>query len=206
MIGLDLIFGGITGLVGSAITSIFKYKNLKIENSHIEKMVGLTSDAMVKKGQMDIQINKAKIAGKIDLADIASFDTSQEIGSKKLFHEKWIDMIMEAGKTPKWYGWIFKIFGVFIASSFAFVDWLNSFMRPALTIYLMGTSTWITILSWKIMQQHGIEISSTQAVGIFSQVTSTMIYLTVSAIVWWFGDRSLSKFLQQQSNKKEGKK
>jgi hypothetical protein len=89
-----------------------------------------------------------------------------------------------------------------ISASFAFVDWLNAMMRPALTIYLLGTSSYITYLAWKIMQTHGLTITADQAVSIFEQVTSTMIYLTVSAVTWWLGDRSVSKFLQQREKKR----
>ena len=32
MIGLDVIFGGVTGLLGTAIGQIFKYKTAKLDN------------------------------------------------------------------------------------------------------------------------------------------------------------------------------
>jgi hypothetical protein len=108
---------------------------------------------------------------------------------------------MEAGKA-KWYGWILQIIGGMIAAAFAFVDWMNTAMRPALTAYLMGGSTYITYMAWKIMQTNGLDITADQAVALFGQVTSTMIYLTVSAVTWWFGDRTMSKFLQQRADKK----
>jgi hypothetical protein len=199
---LDVILGGITGLVGNAFTSWFKYKNAKMEYTHKEKMVDLETQAMIQEAQMQIDITKSRIEGEIELADAAAFDTSQKVGSQRLFHEKWIDMIMEAGRTEKWYSFVFKIFGTMISASFAFVDWLNAMMRPALTIYLLGTSSYITYLAWKIMQTHGLTITADQAVSIFEQVTSTMIYLTVSAVTWWLGDRSVSKFLQQREKKR----
>lgn len=202
MIGLDIILGGLTGLIGNAFTSWFKYKNVKMELVHKETMVGLETQAMIQEAQMQIEVTKARIEGEIELADAASFETSQKVGAQKLFHEKWIDMLMEAGKA-KWYGWILQIIGGIIAAAFAFVDWMNTAMRPTLTAYLMGCSTYITYIAWKIMQTEGLDISADQAVALFSQVTSTMIYLTVSAVTWWFGDRSMSKFLQQKMDKKD---
>ena len=200
--GLDIILGGVTGLLGNAFTTWFKYKNAKMEHEHKERMVSLETQAMIQESQMQIEVTKSRIEGEIELADSAAFQTSQKIGSEKLFHEKWIDMIMEAGKTSKWTGWIYKILGTLIAAAFAFVDWLNSAMRPVLTIYLVGGSSYITYLAWIIMEKSGLaSMSSIQAVGIFNQVTSTMIYLAVSAVTWWFGDRTMSKFLQQQGAK-----
>ncbi len=198
----DIILGGLTGLIGNAFTTWFKYKNAKMEFDHEERMVNLKTQAMIQTAQMEIDITKTKIAGKIDIEDSKAFTTSQTIGSKTLFHEKWIDMIMEGGNR-KWTGWFFRLLGTLIAAGFAFVDWLNSFMRPALTIYLVGGSSYITYLAWMIMEQAGIgTMDIGQAIGIFTQVTSTMIYLAVSAVTWWFGDRTMSKYLQQQGARK----
>jgi len=199
MIGWDVILGGVTGLIGNAFTTWFKYKNAKMENEHKENMVKLESQAMVQEAQMQIEVTKSRIEGEVELADAAAFDTSQEVGNQKLFHEKWIDMLMEAGRTKKWTGWIYNLIGTFIAAAFALVDWLNAAMRPSLTIYLVASSSYITYLAWQIMQQAGLDaMTATQAVGIFNQVTSTMIFLAVSAVTWWFGDRTMSKYLQQK--------
>jgi len=202
MPGLDIVLGGLTGLIGNAFTTWFKYKNLKLEHAHKEKMVELKTKAMIQEGQMQIQVTKARIEGEVELADAAAFDASQKSGNKQLFAEKWIDMIM-ANRDRKWTGWFFGLMGTCIAAGFAFVDWLNGFMRPALTLYLVGTSSFITYLAWQIMQEAGIStLTADQAVGIFTQITSTMIYLCVSAVTWWFGDRTISKFLQKQGEKK----
>jgi len=201
--GLDIILGGVTGLIGNAFTTWFKYKNAKMEYAHEEKMVNLETQAMIQEAEMNIQITKSRIEGEIELADSAAFTTSQKVGQEKLFHEKWIDMIMEGGKR-KWTGWFFRLMGTGIAAAFAFVDWLNSAMRPALTIYLVGGSTYITYLAWNILQTAGVEsLNVSEALQIFQQVTSTMIYLAVSAVTWWFGDRTMSKYLQQQGAKKK---
>lgn len=199
--GLDIIFGGITGIFGNVITSIFKYKNIKMELTHKERMIDLEIQAMIKESEMQIQVTKARIEGEVELADAAAFDTSQTAGNKQLFAEKWIDMIM-ANRDQKWTGWFFSLMGTCIAAGFAFIDWLNGFMRPALTLYLVGSSSYITYLAWQIMQGAGLStLTTTQAVDIFQQVTSTMIYLAVSAVTWWFGDRTMSKFLQDKNKK-----
>ncbi len=202
--GLDIILGGVTGLIGNAFTTWFKYKNAKMEYAHKEEMVHLETTAMIQESQMQIQVTKARIEGEVELADAAAFQTSQKVGSQKLFSEKWIDMIMEAGDKSKWTGWIYKILGTMIAAAFAFVDLLNAAMRPTLTLYLVGGASYITFLAWRIMQLAGLEtMTALQAVGIFTQVTSTMIYLSVSAVTWWFGDRTMSKFLQQQGARRD---
>lgn len=204
MIGLDVILGGVTGLIGNAFTTWFKYKNKKMECEHEQNMAKLETQAMIQEAEMQIQVTKSRIEGEIELADAAAYKESLKSGSQKLFSDKWIDMIMEAGKG-KWYGAFFKFIGMLIASGFAFLDWLRSFMRPAMTLYLMGATTWITMLAWKIVERtQGGVIDTATAMGILDQVITTVIYLTVSAVTWWFGDRTMSKFLQQQGKKKNG--
>lgn len=199
--GLDIIFGGITGLIGNAFTTFFKFKNAKLKYEHDEKMVEIETQAMILESEAQIKITKSRIEGEVELANAEAFDTSQKHGAKQMFSEKWIDLIMAAGEG-KWFGWFFKTFGMLIASGFAFVDWLNGFMRPALTMYLVGASSYITYLAWLIIESKGLDtLTSDQAVDIFTQVTSTVIYLAVSSVTWWFGDRTMSKFLQDQGKK-----
>lgn len=197
MLGLDVLLGGVTGLLGNAFTTWFKFKNAKLEYAHEEKMIELNTQALIERTRMQIEATKVHIAGEIELADSEAYKVSQQSGQKRLFHEKWIDMLMSFG-DKKWFGWFFILLGTIISGFFALVDWLNSMMRPALTIYLIGASTWITLLAWKIMKQYGITLTASQAVDIFTQVTSTMIYLSVSAVTWWYGDRTMSKYLQER--------
>jgi hypothetical protein len=202
--GLDVLLGGLTGLIGNAFTTWFKFKNAKMEYDHKEKMVSLETQAMIQEAQMQIQVTKARIEGEVELADSAAFDTSQKIGSQKLFSEKWIDMIMAAGER-KWTGWFFKLMGTIIAAAFALTDWLNGMMRPVLTIYLVGASSYITYLAWVVLQKAGFELISTMsAVSLFEQVSNTITYLAVSCVTWWFGDRTMSKYLQEQGARRRG--
>ena len=70
-------------------------------------------------------------------------------------------------------------------------------VRPSLTVYLCGVTTWVTLMAWKIMQASGTEITATQAMEIFQDTTSIVVYLTVSCVTWWFGDRRMSKTIME---------
>lgn len=196
MIGLDVLLGGITGLFGNAITGFMNYKTLKIKNDHDQKMVSLNTSAMKEKARVQIAVAKAKIDGAIDLEDSRAYTMSQEKGNERSFSDKWIDrLFLTEGK----YSRFFAIpCAIILAMGFGFVDWLRGFMRPAITIYLTGMTTVITYMAWQIMQKHGLDTMSVQeAIGIYSQVISIIIYLTVSCVTWWFGDRRMAKFLTQ---------
>ena len=199
--GLDVILGGLTGLIGNGVTTWFKFKNAKLQFEHDEKMIDLQTNAMIQKAQAQIKITEATVKGEIEKEDSKAYTESQKSGHVQMFHEKWIDLLMKAGEA-KWTGWFFKGIATLVSSGFAFIDWLNAAMRPVLTLYLVGCSTYITILAWRIMSQAGIQhLTGEQATAIFQQVTSTMIYLAVSAVTWWFGDRRMAKFLTSINEK-----
>ncbi|MFW9871877.1 MAG: hypothetical protein ACFFG0_02160 [Candidatus Thorarchaeota archaeon] len=198
---LETILGGVTGLLGNVLTGFLNYKTQKLKNEHDLAMVKAESEAMRLEAQMQIQVTKAEIEGAVELADSQAYMESQKSASKSMFSEKWIDKLFSVkGK----FGRFFSIpVAVFIAMGFAFIDWLRGFMRPALTLYLTGVTSVLTYMAWKILQSHGIGMSSDDAISTYTQVTSIVNYLTVSCITWWFGDRRMSKFLTTLNDKKK---
>lgn len=200
MIGLDIILGGLTGLIGNAVTAWTTYKTKSMEYTHKENMVKLETMAMLEEAKAQISITKARIEGEVELAEVGAYRESIEAGKEKFFGEQWVDRMLD---STGWASYILKPIAMVIAMAFAIVDLVRGMMRPLLTLYLTGLSTYITWLAWKVLEAKGISnLSVSDAVGIYTDVISTVIYLTVSAITWWFGDRSMSKFLQNRKSPK----
>ena len=200
MIGLDIILGGVTGLLGNVITGILGYKTQKLKNDHEIAVIQAETSAMKMEAQMQIQVTKAEIEGAVELADAQAYMISQKGASQPMFSEKWIDKLFIKIIELRKHCNIIPI----IAMAFGFVDWLRGFMRPALTVYLTGITTVLTYQAWQILQINGIEtMTSTQAVGTYTQATSMVIYLTVSCVTWWFGDRRMAKFLTTLNKKSQ---
>lgn len=194
MIGLDVILGGVTGLLGNAVTAFMNLKTMKEKNKHEETMVGLESEAMKLEAEMNIAVKKAEVEGAVELADSDAYMESIKLGNEKSFSDQWISQLFA---VEGWMKYLSMPAGIFIATMFGLLDFLKGFMRPGLTAYLTGMSTYITYLAWEIMQKHGIEtMTSTDAVNIYNQTTSIIIYLTVSCVTWWFADRRTGKFVQ----------
>ena len=198
---IETILGGVTGLIGNVVSGIFNYKTQKIElerdkakQTHEIAMVKAETDAMIEEAKANIAIEKAKIEGEVELADANVYLQSQKEGNKALFSNKWIDKLLSIEGR-----WRFITFpaGVLVAILFGFVDFFRGVMRPTLTAYLVGMSTWITLLAWQIMQTNGVKITTGDAVDIFKNVTSIVVYLTVSCVTWWFGDRRMAKTIMQ---------
>jgi hypothetical protein len=199
--GMSGILGGITGVLGSIFTSIMQYKTEKMKNEHEIEKIKQETEAMKAEAAMQIQITKAQIEGAVELADSEAYIASQKVGNESLFSRTWVEKLTEAPG-----GW--KILTLPLASliifMFGFVDWLRGFMRPFLTIYLTLITTGITYLAWDILDKKaGGAITIDQALELWNTVTSTVIYLTVSCVTWWFGDRAISKAIMKNVSKKK---
>jgi len=198
---LETILGGVTGLIGNVISSIMTFKTQKLKNEHDQMMMRLETAAMRAEAEANIRITKAQIEGAVEIADSQAYMASINVGNKNLLDEKWVDKLLSIEGRWKW---ITIPVACIVAVLFGFVDWLRGFMRPALTLYLTALTTAITWMAWNIMQKHGIgTMTAEQAVDIFNEVVAIVIYLTVSCVTWWFGDRRIAKFLTS-IHKKQG--
>jgi len=224
---LETILGGLTGLIGNVVGGIFKYKeaklkmeSLKLQNDHEIAMVVAETNAMIEEAKANIKITQAQVEGAIDLKDADAYMQSLKEGNKTLFSNKWIDNLLNIDgymftwsskekklpdgtivpeKERKFLSW--KLFTVPIASIisflFGFTDFIRGMIRPTLTVYLCGVTTWVTLMAWEIMQSSGTAITATQAMTIFQDTTSIVVYLTVSCVTWWFGDRRMAKSIME---------
>lgn len=198
----DIIFGGVTGLLGSAITAFTNFKTQKMKNLHdvakwgFEKeRIKLETDAMIAEANMNMKIIETQVEGAVELADTKAYLENVKQGNKNTFSDKWMDKLFA---VTGWVRYISVPVGVLIAFLFGIVDFLKALMRPGLTMYLTGVTTWITWMAWEIMQKADVAtMTAAQATAIFNEVTSVVIYLTVSCVTWWFADRRMAKFLMR---------
>ena len=152
---------------------------------------------MVREAEARIRVVKTQVEGAVDLSEAQAYAASQR-PEAPLFRESYMRRL----EKSRWMSWMIGP----LAMMFACADILKALMRPCITIYHVGVTTWITLMAWRIMQAHGQGITPDKAVAIFDQVTTTVIYLTVTCVTWWFADRRMAKFLTrlQDGNLKPG--
>jgi hypothetical protein len=204
---IETILGAASGIIGNVVGQFFKTKQAqidlegkKITNAHELAMVKAQTDSMIAENNANIKLEQTKVEGAIDLSDAQAYVKVQENSNKSSFDNKWIESLLSIQGNWKY---ITVPIACLIAVLFGVVDFLKELIRPSLTIYLCGASTWITYMSWKIMNMNGVVISSAQAVALFSEITSTIIYLTVSCVTWYYGDRRMSKTIIESMEKKK---
>ena len=57
-------------------------------------------------------------------------------------------------------------------------------MRPAITLYLLLVTTW---LMWMLL--YGGSLPYVDTPGLIKEVVTQIVYLTSTAVTWWWGDR-----------------
>lgn len=179
--------GVITGLIGSIATGITNFKMQKLNNEHQVKMVEVETNAMIAEKDAQIKVTETEVQGRLSEKDADIYHETIRQEGKRIVSNEMIAKLFES----KWTAWLGSLI-VFILSV---VETLKVLIRPGLTLYLVGVTTWITMMAYHILTINENLISADEALALFKQVINIIIYLTVSCVTWWFGDRRTAKFL-----------
>lgn len=206
----DVLLGGITGLIGTIWSSYNQRKIKELENedkkaerSHELAMVEAESQAMLAEAEANIKVTTAQVEGAVNLEEVKAFTASQRTGNVNVFLESFMERIFSA---QGWVAYVAQPVGVLICLLFGLVDTLKGLARPGITAYLLGVSTWITVQAWNILDALKSPISPFQAETILLNVVTTVLYLTVTAVTWWFGDRMTAKGMERLLKAGRGRK
>lgn len=194
------LFGGLTGLLGTVWSAYNQRKNKELEikdrdkqRAHDVAMVQAESMAMMAEAEANIKVTSARVSGEIEVAEVGAFIESQKADRVRIFDSGYMDRLFDATGRTRW----FTIpFGVLLSMLFGLADTFKSMARPGITAYLLGVSTWITVKAWQLLEAvNAPALTPALAGGIISDTINIVLYLTVTAVTWWFGDRMASKGL-----------
>ncbi len=121
----DLMFGGLTGLIGGIAQKFADYKTKKLELEMIQKKT--ESEIALRKVDAEIMAQEWAARTKVAEIETASEDFKASFNEPELYSAK-------VNPNEK-QGWLLVI-----------VDFLRGFVRPALTLYLCGI---VTVLYWR---------------------------------------------------------
>jgi len=163
----SVMSGGITGLIGTGLTAYTEYKKQKLLFSHEEKMTELEQQTIKIESEAAIQRTTAEYEGKTEMENVKAFGESFS-SDKATF------------MTSDRDNWFTRIL-------FTLVDFVRGMTRPLLTFYLCSVTTW---MAWQIYIITGnVVFNPTQALDLLQQIISAVLYVTVTAVTWWFGTR-----------------
>jgi hypothetical protein len=178
--------GILSGVGGSLISNIFNLFTTKEKNKHEIALIDARIREMTKEAELHIQ--EVKIQGEIqqEIASQKSFDLSQEYGNRSLIES---DMILKLFEN-KWTKWV----GALLVFVMAIVDIVRAAMRPGITIVLMLITGAITYQHMQIIDANTGLIDA----AMISMIIESIIYLTFTVVGWWFGDRTIGKFVKKR--------
>lgn len=180
--------GGATGIIGVIAQRFADYKNkqldMQLENQRHANAVALREvDAkiMAQEAAAKVQVvtlegeNANKLAtiqneGASDLADSAAFTKSYDL-EPKLYNQ---------GKLTPRQNWVMVLLDAFRGS-----------IRPVLTLYLCVLTTLIYFQARGLLAQEDLDVD--RAMALNDYIVHSILYLTTTIVLWWFGTRNKSK-------------
>ena len=169
--------GGVTGLLGVVFQRFFDYQKNKldlkakeIDYAHQREMRKEDREMMLLEYDHRIKLQDSVNEGKESEADSKAFSASFAMEPKQY----------SAGQkmTPA-QGWVLVI-----------LDLLRGVIRPGLTVYLCIITTLMYLEAQALIQLYGLTFSNDQALSIHERITATVLYLTTTCVLWWFGTRN----------------
>ena len=196
---IESILGVASGILGGMVTSIINYFSQKQKYAQDIKLKELDIELIKVEADKKMEISRVETEGKVELGELDTLKSSYVEANKPLFDQSYMKMLMES----KYFKWL----GALIASSFGVVDFLKHLARPLITYYLLGVSTYLTILCYQLLEKWSTAgaLTLTEAYNIFELSVRSLLYLTISVVTWWFADRRTAKFLMRlnDGNKKD---
>lgn len=169
-----VVSGGLTGLLGIGVQRIFEYKSK----------------------QLDVQLNKDKYAHEVDMKKADAEIMAQEWAARTkiaataaVAQENVADsQAFSAALTsePQRYADPSKL-NTAQEWIMVFLDFVRGMVRPSLTLYLCVITT---IIYYQAHQLIGQGLNVDQAVGLVSRIIDTVLYLTTTCVLFWFGTRN----------------
>lgn len=157
-------------------------------------IVGLLGSYMTKREERLSE--EIKIRGQQELAQLRlkeqELEQSHELGmADKQMQRAEVEGALKIGEVEA---------GAFVASvaessrniGITIVDAIRGLMRPIITIYLLAVATYLT---YKLNQLVGglAALPQDDAFELYTSVIGQIIFLTATAVTWWFGSRPTQK-------------
>lgn len=183
---ISTLGGAFIGVVGSAVTAVFTYKNKRLEMEQVIKTKELDIELAKQEHKFALEKVSVEVEGEIQKAAEATLQASYG-------HDRATYWTPLQGLAEK-HSWI----GIPLALLFGVVDFLRGLIRPSLTIYLSALVTVMYLDATKILEADGYSQMVPDAAMIFvTEILELVKFLTIVVVSWWFGERAIHKRMAQ---------
>lgn len=171
----SIFAGGATGIIGVIIQRYADFKNKQLDMA-LEKQRG---ELEVQKRQADALVVAKEYEGKLAVASKEG-ETAKDIADTQAFAQtlfKEPERYSNANTLTPWQQWVMVL-----------VDAARGIVRPALTLYLCGLTTYVWTQVKDKLAVEDLEASDVKDIWLL--VVKTILYLTTTVVLWWFGTRN----------------
>jgi hypothetical protein len=171
----SVLSGGATGLIGVALQRFADFKNKQLDIQLAKQK--FEQDVALK--QLDMQMMEKEWAGRVQVAQTEA-EAAADAAASKAFEASY-------AMEPKRYSEGVKP-GKVGGFMLILLDLFRGVVRPALTVYLCVLTTLIYYQARELVGQENL--SPEQALQIEHLIVGTILYLTTTCVLWWFGTRN----------------
>jgi hypothetical protein len=171
--------GGATGIIGVIAQRFADYKNRQLD-LQLKKM---EIDGELAKREMDAKIMAQEWAGRTKVAEVEA-DGRSDVAESEAFSASFKMEPQRYFEGPRPKGFV----GGLIAFMMASLDYIRGVVRPGLTLYLCVITTMIYLDALALSAMKNI--TSDQAFQMIKTINDTILYLTTTCVLWWFGTRN----------------
>lgn len=157
--------GGLLGLLGTYLTRIEERKVAQLKFTHEEKMGELRLKEVEGERNHALALQDKKIE-QAEVEGKIRIDEATVAG--------WASTLVDEASKSK--------FGAMVKAT----------IRPIITMYLLGVSTYLAVNIWAITK--GLEgLEHEELLDILRQILAQILFLTTTCVTWWFGARPSSQ-------------
>ena len=168
----SLLGGGLTGILGSTVQRVFEYKSKKLDiELQKDKFVNevalkkVDAEIMAQEWASRTRVAEVEGASRVEVEDARAFNTALTSEPQRY----------SQGDLTRPQNWLMVS-----------LDFFRGIVRPGLTLYLCSITTVVYIQAREVM---GSNISSNQAYDLVDTIVHTVLYLTATCVLFWFGSR-----------------
>lgn len=172
----SVVGGGMTGILGVVVQRIADYKNKQLDL----QLVTLKNNHEVHMREVDAEIMREEWTARTKIAEVEA-EAKEDVAESQAFAASFNEPVRYSEPTKHSIGqsWVMVI-----------LDAIRGLVRPTLTIYLCALTTIIYLHSKKLLYLHGVNMTPDQAIKHVNLIIGTVLYLTTTCVLWWFGTRN----------------
>lgn len=173
----SIFAGGATGIIGVIAQRWFDHKNRQLDKElerqrqdHELAMRDKDAAIMAQEWAGRTQVADIEAKATVDAADAAAFGASFNLEPKQYSSN--------VVKPTKGQSWVLVL-----------VDAVRGIVRPGLTVYLCAITTMVYSDAQMLLGK-AQGMTATEALDLTKLVVGTVLYLTTTCVLWWFGTRN----------------